>query len=152
MNDKIKLSKTTLAKLQPEPGKQLIFWDSDITGFGVRVSPGGSQTFFCQSRFKGKVVKYTIGQNSRITPEKNKSELYRDLLPMLNSNTVELPPDNQLQRELLGLERRTARGGRDSIDHSPGLHDDLANAVAGAAVYARMKSDVAFNFKLTFPS
>ena len=84
--------------------------------------------------------------------EKNKSELYRDLLPMLNSNTVELPPDNQLQRELLGLERRTARGGRDSIDHSPGMHDDLANAVAGAAVFARMKSDIAFNFKLTFPN
>jgi hypothetical protein len=84
--------------------------------------------------------------------EKNKSEIYRDLLPMLNSNTVELPPDNQLQRELLGLERRTARGGRDSIDHSPGLHDDLANAVAGAAVFARMKSDIAFNFKVSFPS
>jgi hypothetical protein len=29
------------------------------------------------------------------------------------------------------LERRTARGGRDSIDHPPGAHDDLANAVAG---------------------
>jgi len=84
--------------------------------------------------------------------EKNKSEIYRDLLPMLNSNTVELPPDNQLQRELLGLERRTARGGRDSIDHSLGLHDDLANAVAGAAVFTRLKSDIAFNFKLTFPS
>jgi hypothetical protein len=69
--------------------------------------------------------------------DRTKSELYRDLLPMLNSNTVELPPDNQLQRELLGLERRTARGGRDSIDHAPGMHDDLANAVAGAAVYAK---------------
>jgi hypothetical protein len=31
------------------------------------------------------------------------------------------------------LERRTARGGRDSIDHPPGQHDDLANAVAGLA-------------------
>ena len=35
-----------------------------------------------------------------------------------------------------GLERRTARGGRDSIDHAPGGHDDLANAVAGAAALA----------------
>ena len=33
--------------------------------------------------------------------------------------------------QLIGLERRTARGGRDSIDHAPGAHDDLANAVAG---------------------
>jgi hypothetical protein len=29
-----------------------------------------------------------------------------------------------------------ARGGRDSIDHAPGGHDDLANAVAGAAALA----------------
>jgi hypothetical protein len=35
--------------------------------------------------------------------------------------------------QLCGLERRTARSGKDSIDHGPGSHDDLANAVAGAA-------------------
>jgi hypothetical protein len=32
-----------------------------------------------------------------------------------------------------GLKRRTSRGGRDSIDHAPGGHDDLANSVAGVA-------------------
>lgn len=32
------------------------------------------------------------------------------------------------------MERRTSRGGRDSIDHPPGSHDDLANVIAGAAV------------------
>ena len=42
----------------------------------------------------------------------------------------------RLVTQLCGLERRTARGGRDSIDHAPGAHDDLANAVAGAAALA----------------
>jgi hypothetical protein len=42
----------------------------------------------------------------------------------------------RLVTQLCGLERRTARGGRDSIDHAPGEHDDLANAVAGAAALA----------------
>jgi hypothetical protein len=32
-----------------------------------------------------------------------------------------------------GLERRTTRAGKDSIDHAPGAHDDLINSVAGAA-------------------
>jgi hypothetical protein len=41
-----------------------------------------------------------------------------------------------LANQLCGLERRTARGGRDSIDHAPGAHDDLANCVAGAIVSA----------------
>jgi hypothetical protein len=34
-------------------------------------------------------------------------------------------------QQLVALERRTARGGRDTIDHPPGAHDDVANAVAG---------------------
>jgi hypothetical protein len=64
-----------------------------------------------------------------------KSEIYRDFLPRLNSAEVNLLDNQNLITQLLGLERRTARGGRDSIDHPPGGHDDLANAVAGALVY-----------------
>jgi hypothetical protein len=63
--------------------------------------------------------------------EKPKSGLYLDLLPALNSGRVELPPDDRLVNQLIGLERRTARGGRDSIDHPPGSHDDRANVIAG---------------------
>jgi hypothetical protein len=63
--------------------------------------------------------------------EKSKSDLYRDLLPALNSGKVQLLDDDRLFGQLVGLERRTARGGRDSIDHAPGAHDDVANAVAG---------------------
>jgi hypothetical protein len=63
-----------------------------------------------------------------------KSDLYRDLLSLLNSGRVELLDLPRLTHELCGLERRTARSGRDSIDHAPGGHDDLANAVAGVLV------------------
>jgi hypothetical protein len=63
-----------------------------------------------------------------------KSALYQDLLPLLNARRVELLDNSRLSAELAGLERRTARSGRDSIDHVPGGHDDLANAVAGALV------------------
>jgi len=63
--------------------------------------------------------------------DKPKSDLYRDLLPAINSRTVDLLDSDRLLNQLVGLERRTARGGRDSIDHAPGGHDDLANAVAG---------------------
>jgi hypothetical protein len=65
---------------------------------------------------------------------KNKSAIYGELLPLLNSGKVELLNHARLQVQLSSLERRTARGGRDSIDHSPGAHDDVANAVAGALV------------------
>ena len=40
--------------------------------------------------------------------------------------------------ELLALERRTAWGGKESVDHPQisGAHDDAINALAGAAVLA----------------
>ena len=63
--------------------------------------------------------------------EKPKSELYRDLLPLINSGAVDLLEHDRLVTQLTSLERRTARGGRDSIDHAPGAHDDIANAVGG---------------------
>ena len=53
---------------------------------------------------------------------------------MLNSGKVELLDNTRLINQISALERRTARGGRDSVDHGPGGHDDLANACAGALV------------------
>jgi hypothetical protein len=69
--------------------------------------------------------------------QKPKSDLYRDMLPIINSRKIDLLDDARLLTQLVGLERRTARGGRDSIDHTPGAHDDLANAVAGLAAVAK---------------
>jgi hypothetical protein len=62
---------------------------------------------------------------------KTKSDLFRDLLPLLNSGRVVLPKNERLVSQLCGLERRVSRAGKDSIDHGLGGHDDLANAVAG---------------------
>ena len=59
--------------------------------------------------------------------------MYVDLLPLINSRRIELLDHGKTISQLCGLERRTARSGKDSIDHSPGGHDDLANVIAGAA-------------------
>lgn len=71
-----------------------------------------------------------------IPAAKPKSDLYANLLPVLNGGRAELLDHSRLAAQLIGLERRTARGGRDSIDHAPGAHDDIANAVAGVIVTA----------------
>ena len=57
-------------------------------------------------------------------------------LPLINSGAADLLENERLIVQLTQLERRTARGGKDSIDHTPGAHDDVANAVAGALVTA----------------
>jgi hypothetical protein len=71
-----------------------------------------------------------------VVAEQVKSDIYRSLLPIVMSGRVELLDHARLLAQFAGLERRTARGGRDSIDHAPRQHDDLANAAAGAIVAA----------------
>jgi hypothetical protein len=64
--------------------------------------------------------------------EKNKNQLYAELLPKICSREIELLDEPALVQQLASLERRVRAGGRDIIDHPPGGHDDLANVVAGA--------------------
>jgi hypothetical protein len=71
-----------------------------------------------------------------VPSDKNKSELYGEALPLLNSGRAVLLDQPRLKQQILGLERRASRGGKDSIDHSPGAHDDVANAACGALLLA----------------
>jgi hypothetical protein len=87
-----------------------------------------------RERFREHGITYEVA-------ERPKSELYAALLPALNSGRVELLDHPRLVAQLCGLERRAAWGGRDSIDHGPGGHDDVANAVAGALVVAGQPAD-----------
>jgi hypothetical protein len=72
---------------------------------------------------------------------KPKSDLYIDLLHILNSRRCRLLDNPQTINELCALERRTRWGGHESIDHPQGgnAHDDAANALAGSVVLASTK-------------
>ncbi|MER9771783.1 hypothetical protein [Mesorhizobium sp. M0220] len=68
----------------------------------------------------------------------NKSELFLNFLPMLNSRSIQLLDHGKLVSQLVGMQRKVTSGGRETIDHNPNGHDDVANAVAGClAVIAR---------------
>jgi hypothetical protein len=89
-------------------------------------------------RYGGDWVRQAFGKHhiEYRCSEKPKSELYIDFLPLVNSGRVELLEVSRMATQLLALEWRTARGGRDTVDHAPGGHDDLANAAAGACALA----------------
>jgi hypothetical protein len=84
---------------------------------------------FPRERFATHGITYRVSDMS-------KSEYYQALLPILNSGRCELLDSTRLINQLCALERRTARGGRDSIDHPAGSRDDVANCVAAAIVTA----------------
>jgi hypothetical protein len=88
-----------------------------------------------RERFRQHGISYVLADGP-------KSELYGSLLARINSGGVELLDHPRLVAQLCGLERRTAWGGRDSIDHEPGGHDDVANAVAGAVAAAAKRRTI----------
>ena len=87
-----------------------------------------------REQFSKRGVTYRVADQVR-------SDLYRDMQPLLTSGTIELLDSDKLVRQIVGLERRTTRGGRDSIDHAPNGHDDIANSVAGLAAMLRRKRE-----------
>jgi len=88
-----------------------------------------------RERFRICGIDYTLSDQS-------KSTIYQNALPLLNSGRVELLDNSRLIAQICALERRTARGGRDSIDHPPNAHDDLANSALGALVLAAANQSV----------
>jgi hypothetical protein len=86
-------------------------------------------------RYAGEWVRQSFEKRSitYTASELPKSGLYVDFLPKLNSKTIRLVNNARLVNQIAALERRTSRGGKDSIDHPPQGHDDLANVVAGVA-------------------
>jgi hypothetical protein len=67
--------------------------------------------------------------------KKVKSDLYRDVLPLVNSGRLTMPKNERGVNQFCNLERRTGRSGKDTISHPEGHghHDDIANAIAGLA-------------------
>ena len=90
-----------------------------------------------RERFKVHGVEYRVADMVR-------SELYLGFLPMLNSGRVDLLDNQRMVTQFVGLERRTSRAGKDTVDHAPGSHDDVANSVAGVLVLAgrRVKAPI----------
>jgi hypothetical protein len=61
-----------------------------------------------------------------------RSELYLEGLVLFARGQVRLPGHDVMLRELRLLQRRTAKSGRDSVDHIVGSHDDHPNSIFGS--------------------
>lgn len=99
-----------------------------IKSYGLKTVTGdryGGE--YPRERFRAHGVSYVLSG-------KDRSGLYLEALPKLNAGKVELLDLRQIERQFCGLERRTARSGKDSVDHAPGSHDDLVNSIAGVLV------------------
>ena len=108
-------------------------FSSVLKTYGIRTVYGDRYAGeWPRERFQRHGITYRVS-------DKIKSDIYQDFLPLINSGQVELLDNGKLLEQLINLERRTGRSGKDTIDHPPRGHDDLCNAACGALVYVGVK-------------
>jgi hypothetical protein len=92
-------------------------------------------------KFAGRWVVETFARHgvTVVQDAEPKSAVYLACLPLLTSQRCDLLDLPGLRAQLTALERRRRAGGRDVVDHLPGVHDHVANAAAGALVLAALR-------------
>jgi hypothetical protein len=123
------------------PARVVAEFVAALRPYGVGVVHGDRYAAsWCTERFAAHGMHYEPAPLTR-------SQLYLAFAPMVLSEEVALLDHPRLTRELCALERRPRRAGQDAVDHAPRAHDDLANAVAGAAVLVQLGRAKTFEYR-----
>ena len=73
-----KISKRTVERFSVED-RDLIFWDRELPGFGVRVYPSGAKVYLVQCRARGRSRRVTLGRHGTLTAIEARREAARTI-------------------------------------------------------------------------
>jgi len=71
-----KITKRSVDALQPKDREEFL-WDTDLRGFGVKVTPKGAKTYLVQYRMAGRSTstsRWTIGRHGAWSPTSARKE------------------------------------------------------------------------------
>lgn len=96
----IKISKSTISKVQAAD-RDILYWDVNMKGFGLKVTPKGKKTYICQYRVIGQknAKRFTIGTHGIFTPDQARSEARR-LLGLVANGKDPADEKNAKKKEL----------------------------------------------------
>lgn len=86
-----KLTKRTIDAAQSVDKGQSFIWDSELKGFGLRITPS-RKTYIVQNRVAGKTIRITLGPHGVLTPDQARAEAKIRLGEMargINANLLE---------------------------------------------------------------
>ena len=71
-----RISRRTVEAL-PVGERETLYWDSELSGFGVRVYPSGSKIYLVQTRKGGKSRRLTVGRHGLVSADQARNEAAR---------------------------------------------------------------------------
>ena len=69
---------------------EALYWDSDLSGFGIRVYPSGSKVYLVQTRKDGMSRRLTVGQHGLISADRARTEAAFRLLMLTGCRRNEI--------------------------------------------------------------
>src|SRR5687767_14340268 len=95
----VKLTKSSVDGFQT-PSKEVVYWDSSLPGFGVKVTPAGRKVFIALYRAGGsRLRKYTIGPYGRITLQQARAAAQRVFAARLDGRDLAAEKQQARRRE-----------------------------------------------------
>jgi hypothetical protein len=70
-------------------------WDTDLKGFGLKITPAGSRVYILQYRRGGRgapTKRVTIGRHGALTPEEARKQAARLARTLLRPGAIQRPP------------------------------------------------------------
>lgn len=115
----MKITKQSVDALKPPTDKnQLIHFDDQLKGFGVRITRNGVKSYLVQKTVNGKSVRHTIGKHGHWTPDQARDEAKGLLHSMCKgvepkAEKKRIAAQNQTLKELVAeyVEEKRTRNG-----------------------------------------
>ncbi len=120
-----KLSDAAVRKALPPKQRQLFLWDSDVKGFGLRITKAGAKSFILDYRVDGRQRRITLGgypdwtvQAARAAAKTMKREVDQGQDPMGDRHALRDAPTMQDLWERYQLEKLPKKATRSQLDET----------------------------------
>ena len=76
----MKLTKTFIDRLElAEPGKTAFYWDSEVKGYGIKVSVT-KKVYIAQTKLNGRTIRVTLGTHGVVTEAQARDKAKKELM------------------------------------------------------------------------
>lgn len=115
----IRINKTAIKEITPPDSGYKLYWDSDLRGFGVRVTAAGAISYIAEARVNGKTRRETIGKHGTFTPEQARKKAKAKLGRMAEG--IDLSAERQRKKALSVTLREVADDYKENRRTAKGL-------------------------------
>lgn len=79
MASTVKLTKSKVEQIEVPRGRTALYWDSELPGFGLRITPKGTRSYIAQGRVNAHTRRITLGRHGILTADEARKRARKTL-------------------------------------------------------------------------